>query len=308
MQIPGNPPRQTRLTTEYLHQILQNKQYREVFIPKKSGKLRRLLIPDEETKAAQRLVLKWLSYYNPHSAATGFTKHRSIYTNALHHEHSRALLHMDIRDFFPSVTPGKIHDMIEARKDIKYGLDSLSKEFEDLVTYDGHTPQGCPTSPYISNLVMNGIDAAIQSIIRRYSFRYSRYADDIIVSTYHEGSENKNNLWKISFGIERILRQHDFAIAPEKTYVIGDNKPITVTGYRVNEQVSVPREDNSRLRGLLHLALKHDKADISYIRGRIAFALSGAKTPSPSMQRMIEECEKKYDCRLLPKRFIASSR
>lgn len=47
----------------------------------------------------------------------------------------------------------------------------------------GHLPQGAPTSPMLSNWAMAGFDAHMRQSAVRWGMAYSRYADDIALST-----------------------------------------------------------------------------------------------------------------------------
>ena len=52
-----------------------------------------------------------------------------------------------------------------------------------LCTYEGYLPQGAPTSPYLSNLILRDFDKKIQQICSSLNYTYTRYADDITISS-----------------------------------------------------------------------------------------------------------------------------
>ena len=59
---------------------------------------------------------------------------------------------------------------------------SLSMLFSSLLTLKGELPQGAPTSPALSNLIMRIIDDQIAKYSVERKIRYTRYADDLTFS------------------------------------------------------------------------------------------------------------------------------
>lgn len=289
------------LTETKLREILENPGYREVFIPKRSGGQRRLLIPGDELKAVQKHLLTYLNALSVGPFAHGFAKNHSIVSNARVHVNQAAMLHVDIRDFFPSISRDKILEMIGHRPDMSHFIEDKTEEFLRVVMWDGHTPQGCPTSPCISNLVMVGFDAGVQAYVR--PAKYTRYADDITISiTRGRGKESANHLWKLSFWLDKALHEIGFNMAREKTYVVRSNKRMKVTGLVVNKNVRVDRQRISRLRGLFHKARKMIEANetppIPKLRGELAFATAAGYIPTGSLKTNIMFVEDSCNVRL----------
>jgi RNA-directed DNA polymerase len=54
------------------------------------------------------------------------------------------------------------------------------------VEREGFLPQGAPSSPMLSNLVMKRIDERLTRLAASRSFSYTRYADDLAFSTKME--------------------------------------------------------------------------------------------------------------------------
>src|SRR5205823_9973041 len=52
-----------------------------------------------------------------------------------------------------------------------------------LCTYNGRLPQGAPTSPILSNMICFKMDREILALARAHRCTYTRYADDITIST-----------------------------------------------------------------------------------------------------------------------------
>ena len=78
--------------------------------------------------------------------------------------------------------------------------------------YTGSLPQGAPSSPMLSNLVGFKMDIDIEKLSEMYGFTYTRYADDLFLSTINDNI-NRKSCEEIIFRIYEILRFH-----PEPKY------------------------------------------------------------------------------------------
>lgn len=162
--------------------------YHTFSIPKKSGGYREICAPDEELKIKQIEILNALKRMcpYPHECAHAYTEGRSPKTAMEKHikNNSHWYLKIDISGFFPSCTT----DFVMERLDMVYPFYKLNKRSRELIKKycfkDGALPQGAPTSPYLSNIVMIPFDYEFTDYLHNDNYVYTRYADDIIVSSY----------------------------------------------------------------------------------------------------------------------------
>src|SRR5262249_23496254 len=83
--------------------------YCEFEIPKRSGGTRRIVAPDDATKALQRRILRrLLGRLRSHPAAHGFEQGRSIVTNAEAHVSQAVVVRMDLKDFFTATRTKRV--------------------------------------------------------------------------------------------------------------------------------------------------------------------------------------------------------
>ena len=96
---------------------------------------------------------------------------------------------MDIKDFFPSITHRKVLSLFRYYgyphavalcltrlcTEQPYQKIELDGQIKYLSTGSSSLPQGAPTSPVISNLIMRNVDLYIQSLARDYQLEYTRY-------------------------------------------------------------------------------------------------------------------------------------
>jgi len=102
-------PFQMRQLTWYSGSWSAYRRYSQFTIKKKSGGERTINAPVRGLKAIQKTLAFILQcVFEPHEAATGFTKGRSIVDNARLHERSFYVYNLDLKDFFPSIEQARV--------------------------------------------------------------------------------------------------------------------------------------------------------------------------------------------------------
>jgi len=95
--------------TWYANPKLGRKRYAEFKIKKKSGAERCIHAPVKGLKSLQKTLSFVLQcVYEPHNAAMGFVRDRSIVDNAKLHVGSKYVYNIDLKDFFPSVDQARV--------------------------------------------------------------------------------------------------------------------------------------------------------------------------------------------------------
>lgn len=222
--------------------------YRRFTIPKKSGGERAIWAPLPRLKAAQHWVLREIVEHLPvHGAAHGFLPARSILTNAAVHTDAKAVLCMDLKDFFPTVTFPRVKGIFRKagyREQIATLLALLCTESpREIVKHDGKTyfvalgpralPQGAPTSPGLTNALCMRLDRRLTGLAQKHGWRYTRYADDLTFSlpAAHKGAPHMGAL---TGGVKAIAAEEGFAVRDDKTRVARTGARQKVTGLVVN--------------------------------------------------------------------------
>ena len=170
--------------------------YREFYIPKKSGGLRRIDAPDPELMDALRTLKRIFEedfHVLYHTSAFAYIRGRSTIDAMRRHQHNESKWYAkyDLHNFFGSTTLEYIMRMFsmvypfsEVIKDER-GRNELRTALE-LAMLDGGLPQGTPISPLITNVMMIPVDYELSNALRdfnRQRFVYTRYADDFQISS-----------------------------------------------------------------------------------------------------------------------------
>src|SRR5690606_37577099 len=123
-----------------------------------------------------------------------------------------------------------------------------------LCCYQGRLPIGAPTSGIISNMVCGPMDALIMRHAKRHGVRYTRYADDITLSTNNpealraatgvslEGRIQSHSIEDIGIGFRVIFLSTGCSLNPKKVRIASKMVRQSVTGVVVNRKPNVPHE------------------------------------------------------------------
>jgi retron-type reverse transcriptase len=204
-------------------------------------------------KGVQRKILDdLLQRVGLNSHAEGFRKRRSILTNAGRHIGKKVVIKMDVKDFFPSITFKRILGMFIA---LGYPR-QVSLLLTRLVTHNGRLPIGAPTSPAIANIVSTRLDKRFSRLGDKMGFDYSRYADDITVSSNNRGINKMIPFFK------EIIREEGFEINETKMRVLRNAGRQKITGIVVNEKPNIDKKEIKKLRAVIynchHKDIKHE--------------------------------------------------
>lgn len=239
-------------TLAYMIKNIENTFYHSVSIPKKNGGTRELLVPAKSLKHIQQWILKNILHKIPVSRhATGFCIGKSIVTNAECHVGNTCVLNMDMKDFFPSVTQKQIYRIF-----YYYGYTAeVSHLLSRLCTCSGKLPQGAPTSPYLSNIVCLKLDKRLSGLASKYHATYSRYADDITISS-------KSDIKKMIPIVKDIIQDEGFFVNEKKTRIAYDYQKQEITGLIINNgKISVPKRFRKKLLQEIYYCKKYGVQD-----------------------------------------------
>ena len=187
-----------------LFDVEREQLYTTFYIPKKSGGLREINAPVPELMTALRnlkTLFETKMYAKYHTSAFAYVSGRSPIDALKMHQGngSNWFLKTDFTNFFGSTTPeflryslSLIFPFSEIVKSPR-GRAALDKVLS-LCFLHGGLPQGTPTSPMLTNLMMIPIDHKISNALRNFngqSFVYTRYADDCQISSRKDFDYNQ---------------------------------------------------------------------------------------------------------------------
>jgi len=251
-----------------LYQAQDRYRYRTFRIPKKAGGSRLISVPPNSLLILQTKLLKVLQLiHRPKIPSHGVSKDTSILTNARLHIRKDYVLNLDLVDFFPSINFGRVRGMFMAKP---FSIPaSAASVLAQICCYESKLPQGAPTSPIISDMVCARLDGQMIGLVKRYRCIYSRYLDDITISTNTRplpsqiaNFDFRDGAIEVDIGsaLRQVIEDNGFEINQQKVRIQTKGHHQEVTGLVVNSFPNVHRSYARRVRAMIH-DLEHNGED-----------------------------------------------
>lgn len=280
---------------------LRNYRHRWLAPRSSAGSARLLEAPKDRLRRAQRALLRdVLDPVAPHPAAHGFVRGGSVLRCAQVHAGQPVLMRFDLRAFFPSLHRRRVAGLFRALgypsavawhlaclcttptpPDVLATLptvDASARRWARACYLEPHLPQGAPTSPALANLCAYGLDARLSGLAKSFGARYTRYADDLVLS----GPRQLPARTLVDRVVD-IVRDEGFTLNPAKTRVVGPGAPHRCLGLAVDVHPAVPRRERERLEAILVNCARHGPESQNraghphwqeHLRGRVAWVAS----------------------------------
>jgi hypothetical protein len=287
-------------------------------------RFRVIAVPEPGLMKVQRWIAqRILAQVRPHHASVAFSKGDKLVEAARPHCGARWLIKLDVSNFFESINETAVYRVFRSlgyqplvsmemtRLCTRLGSDThyrlrrrwLRTERRTRIgVYEarrmGHLPQGAPTSPMLANLAVRLFDEAVQEIADAHDLSFTRYADDIALSSLD-----------VEFGRERCAevigkvyaKMGEFGLAPNatKTRVTSPGARMIVLGLLVDgDSPRLPREFRANMRRHLHY-LCRDGANIAdHASARGFDSITGMKNHVFGLAMFARQIERAYgeDC------------
>jgi Reverse transcriptase (RNA-dependent DNA polymerase) len=148
------------------------------------------------------------------------------------HKGSQIIIEEDIAQFFDCITSVHVHRIWSKF----FGFsDEVSELLTRLTTKDGRVFQGTPTSSYLANLAFWDRESALITRLHERGFQYSRYVDDIAIST-KKPKTREDIQWAIA-QVYAMIGGAGFAPKRAKHKIQRAHRPITLMGLNANSLV-----------------------------------------------------------------------
>jgi hypothetical protein len=166
--------------------------YQQMYLPKKNGKLRLILIPCPELKLIQKAIdHKILATFDRHPNAFGFSggSVREALTPIVHAD--QPIFCADLKDAFPETSKESVFKFFRKNRfgfNSSYFLAHLttwtyaakSRRQKGKARYRfARLPQGAPSSPRLFDLCFEPVDKKLAKFMVKIGGVYARYADNL---------------------------------------------------------------------------------------------------------------------------------
>ncbi|MEF8714722.1 MAG: retron St85 family RNA-directed DNA polymerase [Accumulibacter sp.] len=266
----------------HLARIIQTAplRYKLFEIPKKSGGMREVAQPAREVKAIQRWIIREIGPSLPvHTCAMAYRDGLSILQNAEAHAASRFMLKLDFTNFFPSILRSDLELHLE--RHCSGTLDAGARKLVAHVSCWARRRQpplrlciGAPSSPLMSNSILFEFDSRIADVCAQEDVVYTRYADDITISSRDRGKIDRYE--EIVRSVIKNLQYPHLTLNETKTVRASRAGKRVVTGLVLTPegQVSLGRDRKRLIRAMYHRSLSQQLSpkEAQELSGLLAFA------------------------------------
>lgn len=273
---------------DFLYKIIyryQEKDSYSVFrIRKHSGGYRFIHSPHPNLKRVQSFINKYiLSKIEPHTSCFSYHKNGGILKCAQQHTQAKILFKYDLKDFFFCINEVKVFYLfnklgytpklsfqmarlctITKIKDYKRYIKKYSVNEQHIEL--GVLPQGAPTSPMLSNILTKPLDEKLTEISISENLVYTRYADDIIFSSYENLSSKK--IMEINSKVKKAIQSEYFILNKKKVSICKQGARKIVLGLLVHdEKPKLSRQKRKKIDSFLYAIEKFGWESVSNYYG-----------------------------------------
>lgn len=247
------------------------------------------------------IVHNVLIHGSAHPASVAYSPGSSIASAASAHVNARWLIKLDIVSFFESVDEISIFRVFRAfgyqpliafemarictrqgtltrrRRRARWRCHARPRIQAYTAMFTGHLPQGAPTSPMLANFAMRDFDQEVSRVCDAHELIYTRYADDIAISTSsHDWSRSKCT--SVIREIYQIMRRFGFSPNTSKAQIVPPGARKVVLGLLVDgPSPRLSRQFRSTLRAHLYYLARTDIGPAGHAKARGFASIAGLK-------------------------------
>ncbi len=206
---------------------------------------------------------------------TGCIKGKSIRDNVELHVGKEAILTIDLKDCFPSISSKKVYDLFREKFQCS---PPVAKILTKLTTYGNHIPQGSPTSASLCNLILFPMLDSLNKLASENNLEFSQYVDDMTFSGL------KSDINRVISLILDLIFTSGFKVNKDKLFIKSQNQSMKITGVVVNKKMSVGSKKIHRIQR----DIIKDPKDIS-ITGKISYVGMFSRRKAIKLKKKLDQ-------------------
>lgn len=265
--------------------------YHMFAIKKRSGGRRFIHAVSDQLFTVQQFInTELLQKLRPHSASYAFHAEGGIRKCAAVHCGARWLFQYDLMNFFHDISEADAYSVFQGAgyrpllafelarictttrlpEHLKYLLRphrqtsrKMYAFYHDRSGAVGVLPQGAPTSPMLSNLAAFDLDEKLSAFADEHGFAYTRYADDLTLSSSGDLPHNIS-VGQTHRSVIGIIRKQGFRENSKKTRIAGPGSKKVVLGLLIDGAIPrISKETYKRIDRHLYATLKYGLAEVA---------------------------------------------
>jgi len=240
--------------SEFISEPIDNLYHRKIIGPLRNQ--REVLVPEKRLRIYHSFLNLFLIEFLPINQRVVFSYRKgcSAYDAVVKHAKSKHFFQTDISSFFSSINTNLVSKVITDGEEFCPAGDILDNlpRIINLICINDSLPMGFPCSAPMSNAVLLNFDNALEQHCIAHGLIYTRYSDDIIIST-----ENKESLTDINIIVQSFLTQHgatELKLNEKKSKNFRVGGKIVILGLMIlpNGKVTIDSKVKRDVEALLH--------------------------------------------------------
>jgi len=273
--------------------------------PNGEQRYRIICVPKPGLMKVQRWIAQnILNHGAVHEASVAFAPESTLVKATNPHCEARWLIKLDVKRFFESIPERFVYYVFRG-----FGFQALvsfemarlctrlfpgplyntwkwssSSPFDDEYSiksythsWQGHVPQGAPSSPMLANLVCYKLDEQLTSIAAAEGLQYTRYADDLTFSTTDKAFTRETAATFVG-QVYRCLLRKGFSPNTSKTSIVPPGGRKIVLGVLVDgRQPKLSRQFKANLRQHIYYLTLPNWGPVEHAKKRGFVSLAGLR-------------------------------
>ncbi|TKJ80260.1 RNA-directed DNA polymerase [Pseudomonas sp. CFBP13509] len=263
--------------------------------PDGAERFRTICIPSPMLMRVQRYIHDHiLTHLAAHPASIAYNDGKKIVDEVAIHCGCKWLIKVDIKNFFEAIPEQSVYRVFrgagypalvsfemarlctrvvplnwtEGPRGDSQNLDSKYSIARYSNRYQGSLPQGSPSSPLLANLCSRRLDDRIEQLAIQHDLVYTRYADDLSLST-DDPEFNRTKASQVIGRLYAILAECGFAPNTMKTAVVPPSgRKILLGLYVDSDRPRLSREFRYKLEQHLHFCLHAGVGPVEHAKRR----------------------------------------
>ncbi|MEX5569372.1 reverse transcriptase family protein, partial [Pseudomonas syringae] len=297
-------------------------------ISKKGGeeRFRTICIPSPVLLRVQRYIHEHILIHLPvHPASIAYNEGKRIVDEVAIHCGCRWLIKVDVKNFFEAIPEQAVYRVFRGagypalvsfemarlctrvisrsrdegafgyrdNRSLRYSIKAYSQALQ------GSLPQGAPSSPLLANLCSIPLDHEIEKLAEEYGLAYTRYADDLALST-PDTTFDRDQARQVIVRLYAAMARCGFVPNTAKTAVISPGGRKVILGLYVDtERPRLSRDFRYKLEQHLHFCLHDGVGPVEHAKHRGFEAVLGFKNHVRGLIAHAVQVDPEYGARRL---------
>jgi len=232
-------------------------------------KERKIYAPSKKLKSYQTFISLIILEHLPINTDVVFSyrKGTNVVDAVRPHQNSKYFYQTDLVSFFSSLDRNTVKNTLDNGSINCPAIDinEYKDRIIDIIVADNHLPQGFVTSPAMSNACLFGFDNFVSEHCKIKNLIYTRYSDDIIIS-----SESRDEIGLSQLIVEEAILNStiNLRVNQRKSKLVNLGNRVTLLGVSIlpNGRISVSPEIKNKIESLLYF-FKSDREKFHNILG-----------------------------------------